>query len=1154
MRMDPRSKRPWILFAVVLALFALAAAAGAAERKPSKPAPGRAAGAEAEKLDPFAELQYRFIGPPGNRVASVVGVPGDPNVAYAGASSGGVWKTTDGGVHWRPLFDGQRAQSIGAIAIAPSDPNVVWVGTGETFIRSNVSLGDGVYRSTDAGKTWAHLGLERTGRIGRIAVDPRDPDVALVAAVGTGYGPQQERGVYRTRDGGKSWERVLFVDENTGISDLAMDPNNPRILFAGAWQIDIKTWGRKSGGAGSGIFVSRDGGSTWKRITGHGLPNPPLGKIAVSIAPSDSQRVYALIETGARGSLWRSDDGGENWKLVNHSRLLNERPHYYTRMLVMPDNANEVYFPSNMMGVTYDGGETSDQIRWGGDNHDMWADPKMPSRIMIGNDLGVMITTTRGKQWSAVRLPVGQMYHVATDNRIPYRVYGQMQDDGSMRGPSQVPGAFGIHPGLWTTTAGCETGWTTPDPVDPDIVWGGCYAGVLERFDAKTGMARTVSIWPERTMGANAGQVKLRMNWTFPIAISPHDHNTVYAGSQYVHATSDGGQTWRTISPDLTTNDPTMMGDSGGLTVDNLSVEYAGVVFSIAESPLEKGVIWAGTNDGVVQVTRDGGAHWTNVTPGAAGLPGKGTVDSVEPSRFDAATCYVSLDLHQVDNRDPWIFKTTDYGRTWKAIASDIPKSPLSYVHVVREDPFRRGMLYAGTENALYVSFDDGGHWHPLQGKLPHAPVYWLTVQEHFHDLVVGTYGRGFWILDDVTALEQLTDAVRAEDVHLFEPRAAYRFRAVSSPALAPAGTSRGQNPPYGASIQYWLRRAAPGAEKAGARPPGQSAQPGARLEGVTEAEAPPTEKPDAEEPLPGEPKKKPPIEITIFDAAGQRVRGIFASNKAGINRVWWDLRHEPTAEVHLRSTPSGNPHIWEEKRFRGKDRRGVYYYGIDAPRRGPLAAPGTYTVKLVIAGKEYEQKLVVRKDPNSAASDADVAASTKMSLSLARDIDAAARMINEIEWTRKQLEDFRKMAAASRADKAAISSAEELERRIRALQDKLMQPTLAEADIKSFRGPLGLYLKLVWLQAESNTGGGDVSGNSDFAPTQSQLQVYELLSAGLAEARKEFEEIYGTALPQFNERMRSGSLAQIMRVREPEEPPPPKKPEADDDDEDASD
>jgi photosystem II stability/assembly factor-like uncharacterized protein len=1067
--------------------------------------------------DPYAELKYRFIGPPGNRVSAVAGVPGDPNTYYAGAASGGVWKSTDGGSHWKPIFDDQPAQSIGAIAIAPSDPNVVWVGTGEPFIRSNVSLGNGIYRSTDAGKTFAHVGLEKTGRIARILIDPRNPDVVLAAAIGTGYGPQPERGVFRTSDGGKTWERVLFVDENTGISDLATDPNNPRVVFAGAWPIQIKTWGRKSGGPGGGLFVSRDGGVTWKRLTEHGLPDPPLGKIAVSVSPSNPQRVYALIETGDRGSLWRSDDGGENWKLVNHSRLLNERPHYYTRMLVMPDNANEVYFPSNGMGVTYDGGETTDEIRWGGDNHDMWADPKNPSRMMIGNDVGVIISTTRGRQWTTTRLPIGQIYHVTTDNRIPYFVYGQMQDDGSMRGPSHSPGGYGILPAEWTSTAGCETGWATPDPVDPNIVWGGCYAGVIERFDARTGMARSVSPWPERTMGANAGQIKLRMNWTSPIAISPHDHNAVYVGSQFVHRTTDGGQTWTAISPDLTSNDPSMMGDSGGLTVDNLSVEYAGVVYSIAESPREKGVIWAGTNDGQVQVTRDDGARWENVTRGLPGLPSRGTVSSVDPSRFEGGTCYIAVDLHQVDNRDPFLFKTADYGKTWKPIASNIPKSPLSYAHVVREDPIRKGLLYAGTENALYVSFDDGGRWEPLQSKLPHAPVYWLTIQEHFRDLVVGTYGRGFYILDDITPLQQLTDAVRSAAAHLFEPRPAYRFRSISRPNLAPVGTSRGQNPPYGATLNYWLK------------------------EPVPEPPAAKGEKEDRAE--------KSPVEITIVDAAGETIRTLRGSNKPGLNRAVWNLRYEPTTEVRLRTTPRGNPHVWEEKRFRGKDRRDVSYYGITELKNGPLVAPGSYTVRLSVDGKPAGTRtLVVRKDPNSAGTAADIEAATKVSVAIARDTSAAAVMINQLEWSRKQLEDFRKMLAAGAPDPADVAAAEGLETKIRAVEDRLLQPTLAEADQKSFRGPLELYLKLLWLQAEVGPGAADVSGNADFPPTQAELEVYGLLSGQLAQVRRDYDELYGKTVPAFNDAMAAKGYVRIMTVREVEKPPAEKEENEDED------
>jgi photosystem II stability/assembly factor-like uncharacterized protein len=611
------------------------------------------------------------------------------------------------------------------------------------------------------------------------------------------------------------------------------------------------------------------------------------------------------------------------------------------------------------------------------------------------------------------------------------------------------------------------------------------------------------------------------MNWTYPIAISPHDHNMVYVGSQYVHATSDGGQTWRTISPDLTLGDKTMMGDSGGLTVDNLSVEYAGVVYAIAESPVEKGVIWAGTNDGLVQVTRDGGEHWTNVTPNIKGLPPKGTVGSVGPSRFGAGTCYVSVDLHQVDNRDPFIYRTTDYGVSWTSISSNIPKSSLSYVHVVTEDPHRKGLLYAGTENGAYVSFDDGRSWEPLQCKLPHAPVYWLTVQEHFHDLVVATYGRGFFILDDVTPLEQLTDAVRTSAVHLFEPRPAYKFRPVSQPNLAPSGTSRGKNPPYGAIFNYWLKEPVKGVaeEKSGGDP-------------------------DA-----GTVASKKKIEITILDAAGKKIRTLKGSNRAGVNRVSWDLRYEPTVEVRLRTTPAGNRHVWEEKRFRGKDARAVFYYGIESPKKGPLVPPGTYTVKLAVEGKEFSRPVEVRKDPNSAGTPADIEAATKLTLVLYRDINDAAGMINRLEWTRKQVEELRKMLKASEAPAADLSAVDAIERKARAVEDRLLQPTLAEADVKSFRGPLQLYLKLVWLQAESGSGGGDVSGSADFAPTASELEVYRLLSSQLGEVRRDFDALYAKTVPEFNEALRAKGLVGLMTVVEPEEKRPEAKGEEEDDD-----
>ncbi|HXF05439.1 MAG TPA: sialidase, partial [Blastocatellia bacterium] len=819
----------------------------------------------------FEALRYRYIGPVGNRVTSIVGVPGQPNIYYAGAASGGIWKTTDGGVTWQPIFDDQPVSSIGSLAVAPSDPNIVWAGTGEDCIRSHISIGNGIYKSLDAGKTWMHMGLEKTGRIGRIVIDPQNPDIVLACALGHAYGPQPERGVFRTTDGGKTWERTLFVDENTGCSDIAMDPNNPRILFAGMWQLEIHTWGRESGGPGSGLYMSRDGGVTWKRLTGRGLPTREVGKIAVAVAPSNSNRVYAIIETGDgvpwkgketdRGTLWRSDDGGETWRVVSYDHYVNGRAHYYSHLAVAPDNENEVYFLTAAFSVSFDGGQTINPVppgsSPGGDNHEMWIDPKNPNRMAVANDGGVSLSTTRGRTWQRIQLPIAQMYHVTVDNQIPYYVYGNRQDGPSTRGPSNsrlmgFGGSPGIIPrGEWHSVGGGESGWATPDPVDPNIIWSsasgsGSVGGIVVRYDERTRQARNVEVWPDSTIGWPAAELKYRFVWTFPLTISPHDHNTVYVGSQYVHRTTDGGQSWQVISPDLTSNDKSRQQISGGLTPDNIGVEYAPVVFAIAESPREKGVIWAGTNDGLVHITRDGGRTWTNVTANIPNLPPWGTVSNIEPSRHQAGKAYITVDFHQVNNRDPYVYKTTDYGKTWKLITNGIPRSPLSYAHCIREDPVRPGLLYLGTENALYVSFDDGENWQPLQMNLPHAPVYWLVVQEHFNDLVVATYGRGFWILDDITPLQQLTPQVLAAEAHLFAPRPAYRFHPITPPMMMSNDPTAGQNPPYGASINYYLKSVPSG-----------------------------------------------DVTIRILDARGQLVRTLQGTKQAGLNRVWWDLRTE---------------------------------------------------------------------------------------------------------------------------------------------------------------------------------------------------------------------------------------------------------------------
>ena len=1029
-----------------------------------------------QQIDPeiYSTLRYRHIGPDGNRTSAVVGEPGNPMVYYIGAASGGIWKSEDGGVTWNPIFDDQPVQSIGALAIAPSDPNIVWAGTGEPFIRSNISIGNGVYKSEDAGRTWKHMGLDLTGRIGRVAIDAQNPDVVHVAALGHCYGPQKERGVFRTRDGGKTWEHVLFADENTGCFEIAMDPNNSRILFAGMWPIVIRTWGRESGGPNGGIYMSRDGGDTWKRLQGRGLPDPPVGKIGLAIAQSNSNVIYALIETGTpnRGVLWRSSDGGDNWRLVSYDRLLNERSHYASRILVNPADENEVYFAANTHSITLDGGYTTERTGWSGDSHDLWADPLIPDRLMISDDGGVKITMNRGKTWQRVVLPIAQMYHVAVDHQIPYYVYGGMQDGPAFKGPS-TGGGGRRNPAIWEPTAGGECGFIVPDPVDPNIVWGGLYNAGLTRVDYRTGHNRSVKVWPESAYGAHAAAVKYRFNWTFPIAISPHDHNRVYVGSQHVHMTTDAGNSWQLISPDLSTNDPTKLGPSGGLTRDNLAVEYGCCVFAIAESPIVEGCIWAGTNDGLVHVTRNGGGSWTDVTGSIPKLPIWGTVSNIEPSRFHAGTAYITIDFHQMNNRDPFVYKTTNYGKSWKSISADIPKSVFSYCHWIHEDPKREGLLYLGTENAIYISFNDGKNWLPLQNNLPHAPVHHMVVQEHFNDLVVGTYGRGFWIMDDISPLQQLTDEVLASDVHLFAPRRAYRFHRATGRASARAVSN----------IDYFLKDTPAGA-----------------------------------------------VNITVLDDRGNVVNTLRGGRRKGINRVRWNLSYVPAQQAKLRIKPPGNPRVVEEKRFRETWEREGWYpvlsWGTFGGFSGITVAPGEYTIHLRVDGKEYNEKLVVKKDPSSAGSIEEIRECVDMQLELRDDIDAVTSMINAMEWTRRQLHDLKDILKNEEKSSSIIAAAIAFEEKIASVEDKVLQPMTREGDSKSFRFPNLLYCKLSVLA-------GDVASNIDFAPTKSQREVHALLREQMMMYRKEWNAILKNELPAFNQMLINKKITGIIIPRE---------------------
>lgn len=1030
----------------------------------------------------YSSMKYRFIGPGGNRVSAVMGEPGNRDVYYAGAASGGLWKSTDGGIHWDPIFDDQGVQSIGAIAIDKSEPHTLWVGTGESFIRSNVSIGDGIYKSTDGGRTWQHMGLTKTGRIGRIEINPNNTDVVYACAQGTNYGPQPERGVFRTKDGGKTWEKILSVDEHTGCSGLDMDKSNPNILFAGMWDYYLKTWGQFSGGPGSGVFVSRDGGDNWQRLTPEdGLPESPLGKIDVTVAPNNSDRVYALIETGDRGSLWRSDDGGHNWHNVHHSRLINERPHYYTRMLVSPNDYNSIWFPSNRMYESNDGGETIEQVSWGGDTHDMWADPTNANRMMIGDDGGILITHNKGRSWDRIILPIGQMYHVAVDRSTPYNVYSNMQDDGSVMGPNRNVGGYGISSATWHSTGGCESGFSYPDTVSGRWVYAGCYSGEVEIYDRKTKYKRAIAPWPDKSLDSPAKVLKYRWNWTQPIAISPNDHNKVYVGSQYVHMTEDRGQSWEVISPDLTLNDTTRMGSSGGLTPDNLGVEYWGTLFAIAESPVKPGVIWAGSNDGLVHVTKDGGENWENVTENIPDFPEYGTISNINPSPFEAGKAYISVDYHQVDNRKPYIYKTSDYGQHWEKITEGIPSSPLSYVHIVRADPFKPGLLYAGTENALYVSIDDGEHWLPFQNNLPPAPVTWITVQPDRHDLAISTKGRGLYILDDLTPLEQLDQDILSSDAHLFKPRSAYRFRAIHQFRGFADDLSRGENPPYGAPINYYLKSS-------------------------TDA----------------------PVKIEILDQSGKLVRQLRGSGEKGINRTWWDLRYPDTKTVELRTTPESHPHVWEEKRFRGEDTREIYHWGISGPKRGPLAMPGTYQVRLTVDGKTFTKPLKVNKDPNTPGTMADVRAQSDLWLKIYSDINKVVTMINRIERVRKQIEDLPVYLAGRSDSTAVMKQANELDKKALAVEDQLFQRFLAAGDTKTYPDELKLYLKLVWLAGEVGSGAGDVAGSPDYPPTDQSLEVYKLMSKRLEKAESDYKQFMSTSVANFNNKVGSENIKGI--------------------------
>jgi photosystem II stability/assembly factor-like uncharacterized protein len=1020
-------------------------------------------------VEAFKALKYRSIGPAyGGRVSRVAGVPGEP-IVYAATASGGVWKSVDGGLTWKPIFDDQSVSSIGSIAVSASDPNIVYVGSGEANIRGNVAAGNGIYKSVDGGKTWTHVWVQE-GQIGTMAVHPGNPAIAFAAVLGDAFAANPERGVYRTRDGGRTWQQVLKKNPDTGASDVALDPHNPDTVFAGLWQTRRYPWSLTSGGPGSGLYVSRDGGDTWHELRGDGLPEGIWGKVGVAVAPSDSRRVYALIEA-EEGGLFRSDDGGETWTRASRDRKVRQRPWYYSTLTINPTNPDDVWFPQVPMVRTIDGGRTLKVVTGfrHGDHHDVWIDPKNPRRLIDANDAGVEISNDGGETWAPVLLPIGQFYHVSVDSRVPYRVAGALQDIGTVQGPSNSLTTAGITFGDWYGVGGGEAGHVVSKPDEPDIVYAGEYLGYISRYDHRTRQARNVSAYPENGSGHGAADLKYRFQWTAPIAVSPHDPQVVYHGGNVVFRTVDGGQTWAPISGDLTRNDRSRQEWSGGpITGDNTGVEYFCTVFAIAESPVQRGVIWAGSDDGLVHVTRDNGATWTNVTNAMSGLPEWATVSIIEPSPFDAATAYVVIDAHRLDDTHPYLFKTTDFGKHWKRIDDALPKNV--YLHAVREDPKKRGQLYVGTERGVVYSTDDGETWRSLQLNLPTVAVHDLVVKNDA--LILGTHGRSFWILDDLVAIRAFTPQLAQQDLVLLPAADAIRWRY----SYAPRQKGAGDNPPRGALMYYFLK-AQPKGELVIEIPDDQS-HVVRRLSSIPE---PAEDDEDEDEDETPDARKKKALQVA-----------------AGIQRAAWDLAWQGATKIRRAKVDAGDP------------------------ERGPLALPGQYTVRLTVDGKTATTTLHVVSDPRSTVSEADLKAQHEFAIRVRDDITRLSGLVQQLRSIREQVQS-RRSALKGREGMSQLSSlADHLVTRCDELEARLHNPKAEITyDILAMRGGAQLYSRLSPLL--------DYATDSDGLPPKGLQEVYATQHAELERLAADVQSLVATDLTALNEAAKKASVPFVV-------------------------
>ena len=1066
-----RRRRPVKLPALTLPLItaALLVGGGPAAGGPAE-ARAQQGGSAAYDSTLFRALRYRLVGPfRGGRSTAVTGVPGQAHTFLMGTTGGGVWRTEDAGMHWKNISDGYFGGSIGSVAVAPSDPNVIYVGTGSDDIRGNTSTGRGAWKSTDGGVTWEFIGLRDAGQIGRIRVHPGDPDLVYAAALGHPFGKNPERGIFRSPDGGRSWEHVLALNDSTGASDLAMDPRNPRHLYAGMWRGERKPWALISGGAEGGVYRSTDGGDSWQKLEG-GLPTGIVGKVGVDVSGANPDRVWAIIQAEPDGGVWRSDDAGETWRRVNSDNSLRQRAFYYTQVVADPNDENTVWGLNVRLHRSIDGGVTFEQVQVPhGDVHDLWINPEDSRIMVVGNDGGGQVSLNGGASWSTyLNQPTAEFYDVIVDNAFPYRLYAGQQDNTTISVPAWYSRSNLNERAEWENVGGCETGPIGLHPDHPAVIYGGCYSGIIDRWDRRAQQRRWITNYAEEQSGEAAYNLEHRFQWVAPIVVSPHDPDVVFHASQYVHRTSDGGMTWETISPDLTTNDRELQDYAGGpIDHDITGVEVYNTIFSLAVSPHSPDVLWAGSDDGLVHVTRDSGASWVDVTP--PGMPVRGTVDEIDLSVHRPGRAVIAVQRYREDDWRPYIFRTDDFGESWTLLTPGTNGIPADYpVRTVREDPGREGLLFAGTEFGVFVSFDDGGRWQPLQLNLPLTPVTGMRIAHD--DMVLATQGRSFWILDDISPLRELDPAVAGSAVHLFGPRRAYRGRNADS--LQTRGEWAPDPLPGPALIHFYL----------------------------------------AEEPI-GE------IELEIRDAADRTLRAFTSDSArakderlgrlrpaAGLNRVSWDLTYAGPDVLEGEVTPG----------FHG----------------GVKVAPGTYQVTLAAGGQTQTRSLEVEGDPRLRdVTQEDYEEQTRLALAIRDTASRIYDAVRAIGSVREQLEDVGERATEAGFPAELQARADSLADALTSVEEELRQ-VKNKSNQDALRYPPKLDSQYLVLYSYV-TGVDNYSfGGPEGRPTAGAYERFNDLNQRWAGLRTRLAVLFDDHVPAFNQELaRAGVPAVIVPV-----------------------